>query len=111
MRTRLALGGGWIGLGLLLLAGPSTSCADILYVSNYDTGPGGNGWVNKFDTATGTDLGTFAAVNAPQGLAFDSAGNLYVASWGNNTVEKFTPDGVGSVFASTGLSLPTALAF
>ena len=37
--------------------------------------------------------------------------NLYVANNGNNTIEKFTPGGVGSVFASTGLSGPGGLAF
>ena len=34
-------------------------------------------------SATGTDLGFFAAtgMHAPHGLAFDNAGNLYVASY------------------------------
>ena len=35
------------------------------------------------------------------GLAFDSAGNLYVANQGGH-IQKFTPDGVGSLFANTG---------
>ena len=39
--------------------------------------------------------------NHPQGLAFDKAGNLYAANFANNTIEKFTPDGIGSVFANT----------
>lgn len=34
-----------------------------------------------------------------------------MANSGNNTIVKFTPAGVGSVFASTGLSLPMGLAF
>ena len=55
-------------------------------------------------------------MNSPRGLAFDSAGNLYVsnaanAGTGNNTIEKFTPGGVGSLFASSGLSTPEGLAF
>src|SRR5439155_871834 len=50
-------------------------------------------------------------LNLPRGLAFDAAGNLYVANYGDNTIEKFTPGGVGSVFASTGLSSPIGLAF
>jgi hypothetical protein len=37
-------------------------------------------------------------------------GDLYVTNSGNNTIEKFTPGGVGSVFA-TGLGSPTGLAF
>jgi NAD(P)-dependent dehydrogenase (short-subunit alcohol dehydrogenase family) len=47
----------------------------------------------------------------PAGLAFDKAGNLYVANAANNTIEEFTPGGGGNVFASTGLSAPTGLAF
>src|SRR5437870_4718492 len=37
--------------------------------------------------------------------------NLYVANYGNNTVDKFTPGGVGSVFANTGLNHPEGIAF
>ncbi|PYV62167.1 MAG: hypothetical protein DMG97_41090 [Acidobacteria bacterium] len=44
----------------------------------------------------------------PQGLAFDRAGNLFVAAGG--TVSKFTPTGVHTAFAS-GLTTPFALAF
>ena len=36
---------------------------------------------------------------------------VYVSNYGNNTIEQFTPDGVGSVFASTGLDHPNGLAF
>lgn len=55
--------------------------------------------------------------NTPDGLAFDRAGNLYVANnllvanhW-ISTIEKFTPGGVGSVFASSGLNAIHGLAF
>jgi hypothetical protein len=44
-------------------------------------------------------------------LAFDKAGNLYVANEGNNTIERFTPDGTGAVFANSGLNEPMFLAF
>jgi DNA-binding beta-propeller fold protein YncE len=44
-------------------------------------------------------------------LAFDKAGNLYVANFVSSTIEKFTPGGVGTVFASTGLNHPVGLAF
>jgi len=38
------------------------------------------------------------------GLAFDSAGNLYVSKFRSSTIEKFSSDGGDlSVFASTGL--------
>ena len=39
------------------------------------------------------------------------ASNLFVANGTNNTIEQFTPGGVGSVFANTGLSAPQGLAF
>jgi len=42
-------------------------------------------------------------------LAFDGVGNLYVANVGGGNIEKFTPGGVGSVFASSGG--PFGLAF
>src|ERR1051326_1622166 len=36
---------------------------------------------------------------------------IYVANFSNNTIEKFTSGGVGSVFANTGLNGPAGLAF
>ena len=44
----------------------------------------------------------------PIGLAFDTAGNLYVANAGNNTITKVTPAGVTSTFVSSGLNDPQA---
>ncbi len=56
-------------------------------------------------------VSTFASgFSDPQGLAFDAAGNLYVANDGNNTVSKVTPAGVVSTFAS-GFNGPDGLAF
>jgi DNA-binding beta-propeller fold protein YncE len=90
-----------------LLAPLAASRADILYMSDF-----GAGKIEKYDLSTGADLGAFATgLNAATGLAFDSAGNLYAANSGSSTIEKFTPGGVGSVFATTGLSYPFGLAF
>jgi DNA-binding beta-propeller fold protein YncE len=48
----------------------------------------------------------------PRGLAFDQAGNLYVANQHGNTVQRFSSDGISlGTFASTGLRDPFALAF
>ena len=47
---------------------------------------------------------------SPYGLAFDAAGNLYVANAGDDTVSKVTPAGVVSTFAS-GFDDPVGLAF
>jgi hypothetical protein len=50
-------------------------------------------------------------LNNPQGVAFDRAGNLYVANFNNNTIREFSPSGADlGVFASTGLSQPTYIA-
>src|ERR1700722_6008273 len=43
-------------------------------------------------------------------MAFDALGNLYVANFTIGTIEKFAPNGVGTVFA-TGLNQPHGLAF
>jgi hypothetical protein len=43
-------------------------------------------------------------LNAPSGVAVDSRGNVYIADYSNNLVEKVTPDGTLSVFAGNGLT-------
>jgi sugar lactone lactonase YvrE len=43
--------------------------------------------------------GPNARFSAPQGLAADAAGNLYVADTSNHTIRKITPDGRVSTFA------------
>lgn len=50
-----------------------------------------------------TGLGT--AINQPTALAFDAAGNLYIADWGNSRVVKVTPSGVGYVLATGSYTL------
>ena len=47
-----------------------------------------------------------AQLNGPQGLAFDSAGNLYIADSINNRVRIVNPAGVINTFAGTGQSSP-----
>lgn len=38
--------------------------------------------------------------NAPSGLAFDRAGNLYVANYMTNSIDRIAPDGTRNAFAS-----------
>jgi sugar lactone lactonase YvrE len=45
---------------------------------------------------------TEAQFNAPEGLAIDSAGNLYVADTGNHRVRRIAPDGRVSTISGTG---------
>jgi sugar lactone lactonase YvrE len=43
-----------------------------------------------------------AKLNNPTGLAFDTAGNLYIADWNNHVVRKVAPTGLISTVAGTG---------
>ena len=95
------------GAALLLGSLATPLRADILYASFY------NGQrIGKY-TSDGVPA-VFATVGTgefPVGLAFDMAGNLYVSNFGTpDDVEKITPAGVSSAFAS-GLRAPVGLAF
>ncbi len=50
---------------------------------------------------TGRDdgVGSEARFNFPSGIAFDSAGNLFVADTGNGSIRKMTPEAVVTTFA------------
>ena len=49
-------------------------------------------------------LATNAALSNPQGLTFDSAGNMYIADSGNYSVRKVTPSGMISTVAGSATS-------
>ena len=85
-----------------------SASAQILFVAESS-----NGSITKVapDGGTASFVGTGSGFHEPLGVAFDTAGNLYVADFTGNTIKKITPAGVISVFASTGLSNPGALAF
>ncbi len=59
----------------------------------------GNG-VSGF-SGDGSQAGS-AQLNGPQGVAVDSAGNVYIADTANNRVRKVTPNGVITTVAGTG---------
>ena len=103
--------GGGVGLTYATVGAPTGLAFDSagsLYVANSSTimkftaGVVGGGGIGSVFANTG--------LGGTQGLAFDSADNLYAANSGNGTIVRFTPGGVGSVFA-TGLVSPQGLAF
>ncbi len=72
--------------------------------------------IPRADLLLSQTVSTFVSgsrLNGPDGFAFDRAGNLYVANWGNgngSTVLRITPDGEVIIHLS-GLSAPDGLAF
>ncbi len=93
-----------LALLALLAASDPARAEPSLYVSE------NNGTIQSF-TSAGVGS-TFATVSGDQlrGLAFDASGNLYAADDITNSILKFTPGGVSTVFA-TGLDTPEGLAF
>ena len=119
----VALGDGGPATNARLDFGPATHAglavdkAGNLYIA--DTG---DMRVRKVDVATGiittvagnsTTLGlggfsgdggpaTSAALNSPDGVAVDSAGNIYIADNGNQRIRRISANGTISTFAGTG---------
>ena len=91
--------------GLASLLTPQDAVADSLYAANY-----GNSTIEKFTPAGASSLFANTFLAAPIGLAFDSAGNLYVTNNGS-FIEKLTPGGSSSTFANTHLLGAFGLAF
>jgi hypothetical protein len=93
MKTRNSvhypLAGGVVAGAVLLLSGSAP--AQNLFVAN-----SGSGSIDEF-TPDGTPF-VFATGLNPAALAFNNAGDLFVASDGN--IYQFTPDGTESTFAS-----------
>jgi DNA-binding beta-propeller fold protein YncE len=94
--TLSAFAGSFAGVA----SGLATDFDGNVYVSN---GQNGGKSISAYDPA-GEVLSRpgllGGLLNMPQGMAFDAAGNLFVANAGDNTIVKITPSGVQSVFAS-----------
>ena len=68
---------------------------------------GGSGNIYEF-TPNGTRSTFASGLDGPQGLAFNSSGDLFVSA--ANNIYEYTPNGTQSTFAS-GLNGPLGLAF
>ena len=100
-------------LGAIILI-CSSAPAQNLFVSGSDPGFSAQAGV-IFEITPGGVQSIFASgLSSPNGLAFDSAGNLFVTDYtvaiGSGSILKFTPGAVRTTFAS-GLSGPVGLAF
>jgi hypothetical protein len=91
-------------LGCLLFVNPSVAGADTIYVANASSET-----IEEFTQSGNGSL--FVHDGGPMGIAFDNAGNLYTADYGDNMVFKFNSNGVESVFANAGLDEPFGIAF
>jgi uncharacterized protein (TIGR03437 family) len=100
-------------------AGLAVDSAGNLYIADYI-----HGRIRKVDIASGnistvagngttTGLGAFsgdggpatsAGLNSPTGVALDSAGNIYIADYGNSRVRKVDTSGTITTFAGIGNS-------
>ncbi|MDD0838196.1 SMP-30/gluconolactonase/LRE family protein [Curvibacter sp. HBC61] len=94
-------------------SGMAVDAAGLLYVTDIS-----NHTVRRIDPATGQSTviagagrsgfsgdggaATDAMLNAPRGVAVDSAGNVYIADTGNHRIRKINTSGVISTFAGTG---------
>jgi subtilisin-like proprotein convertase family protein/sugar lactone lactonase YvrE len=82
------------------------------YVANLDAFTLNPGNVQSFDTnANGSVFVSGAPLQQPSAVAVDANGNIFVSDQVVNSVERYTPTGVHTTFASTGLNFPVALAF
>ena len=97
---------------LLALAAPLPA-VDMLYVTL------DNNTIVSYETSSGNaatiaaSVATFAStnLNVPNGLAFDSSGNLYAGNVGNNTISKFNSSGGYLSNITTNADTPYGLAF
>src|SRR5689334_2514245 len=96
----------------VLVIAPPAGRADTVYVTA--TSGGWMGDIFKFaPDGTRSVFVSFHAYNSqtPYGMAFDASGNLYAASYYGNTITKYSPGGVGTLFANTGIAYPQGIAF
>jgi len=98
-----------------LWCGGAGARADTLYISYSNS----DSYVEKYTSAgvsgVNTDDGPLQSTTTdtatPNGIAFDSSGNLYVANDANGTITEFAPNGNYLGVYASGLNQPAAMAF
>ena len=104
-------------VALLFAASPFARAVDLLYVGIFNGG-GDDGKVVTYDVSLGNATSIANSMNVftkdimtrPAGVAFDSSGNLFVASQGSNTVRKYDSSGNYQSSISAGISSPYQIA-
>jgi sugar lactone lactonase YvrE len=85
----------------------ATDAAGDLFVATYSD----NSAITEFAPGSTVPTAILSGLSGPDALAFDSAGNLYVANTGTSTISKFTPGSTTPSATLTGLNYPVALVF
>ncbi|HUJ72995.1 MAG TPA: SBBP repeat-containing protein [Verrucomicrobiae bacterium] len=100
-------------LGVCFFLTESPVHADDIYAASFY-----NNTIYRYTSSGQQSVFVNSGLDGPDGLAFDSSGNLYVANWGYSTfdifsggsIDKIDSSGHLTVFAS-GLAIPDGLAF
>lgn len=71
----------------------SDPLSDTLYVSQYNSGPMGDGIVQLAPDGSVSDFSNHPSLNGPVGLAFDDDQQLYAANFGNGKIFRITHRG------------------
>ena len=89
------------GAGNLYIADSGNNAIRMVYATtHFITTVAGEGGIQGSSGNNGP--ATSALLNNPNSIAFDPAGNLYIADTGNSVIRKVTPGGTISIFAGNG---------
>ncbi len=99
-----------VALSVCMVPLCARAAAGDLYVAGQGSGDFFQSIFKFTPTGTMSTFASFDISSIPAGVAFDTAGNLFVADAGTGTIFKFTPAGSRSTFASGAIS-PIGIAF
>lgn len=100
-----------LSIGICLLAAAVAAHGGTILVANQGDQAGNTSAQVLGFNLSGTQTSSISGFTTPDGMAFDSSGNLYIADAGTGQIDKFSSAGASlGVFAS-GLNFPVELAF